>query len=84
MSPSPDARAATEAMRELGRRTTAAGALAVAFVSLLQHTPLWLACARGVATLLVLGYGTRFGTWALGRALDFDRAARVSKEEAKP
>jgi hypothetical protein len=77
-------RAAPEAVREFLRRLSAAGALAVALVSLLQHTPVWIACARGVATLVLLGFGTRFGVWALARALDFDHAARVSKEEAKP
>ena len=85
MSARPDQRrATTEAARELLRRLSAAGALVVALVSLLQHAPLWIACARGVATLVLLGYGTRLGVWALARALDFDHAARVSKEEAKP
>jgi len=81
----PDTRRATsEAARELLRRLAAAGALVVALVSLLQHAPVWIACARGVATLVALGVGTRLGVWALERALDFDHAARVSKEEAKP
>lgn len=82
MSARPDPRATAEAARELLRRLSAAGALVVALVSLLQHAPVWIACARGVATLVLLGFGTRLGVWALARALDFDRAAGMSKEEA--
>jgi hypothetical protein len=84
MSSSPAPHAVAEAARDVLRRLSAAGALVVALVSLLQHAPVWIACARGVATLVVLGFGTRFGVWALERALDFDRAAERSKEEAKP
>lgn len=84
MSAEPDPRAVSEAARELLRRLSAAAALVVALVSLLQHAPVWVACARGVATLVLLGFGTRLGVAALERALDCDRAARLSKEEAKP
>jgi len=85
MSAGPDpSRAAPEAARELLRRLSAAAALVVALVSLLQHAPVWIACARGVATLVLLGFGTRLGVGALERALACDRTARLSKEEAKP
>ena len=77
-------RSAPEAARELLRRFSAAAALVVALVSLVQHAPVWEACARGVATLVLLGLGTRLGVGALERALAFDRAARRSKQEAKP
>jgi len=77
-------RGAPEAARELLRRLSAATALVVALISLLQHVPVWVACARGVATLVLLGIGTRLGVAALERALDCDRAAQLSKEKAKP
>lgn len=84
MSTAPDpSRAAPQAARELLRRLSAAAALVVALVSLVQHAPVWVACARGVATLVLLGFGTRLGVGALERALDCDRAARRSKEEVK-
>jgi hypothetical protein len=68
------------AARELGRRLSVAGALVVAVVSLLQHAPVWLACLRGALTLVLLAFGTRLGTAALVRAVDFDRAHAKSKE----
>lgn len=69
--------------RQLGRRMAGAGALLVAFVSLLQHAPVWLACLRGAGTLLVLAVGSRLGTAALGRAIDCDRALAKARQEKK-
>ena len=63
---SPAAREAGAAARELGRRMSAAAALFVALVSLLQHAPLWLASVHGLATLLVLGFGPRLLAWTSG------------------
>jgi hypothetical protein len=76
--------AARQAARELGRRIAAAGALAVALISLLQHAPVWLACLRGAGTLAVLALGTRLGTAALARAIDSDLALARPKKEARP
>lgn len=77
---SPQAQEARAAARELGRRLSAAAALVVAVVSLLQHAPVWLACLRGTVTLFVLGFGTRLGAAALARAVAFDRARAKPKE----
>jgi hypothetical protein len=82
MSDSPSR--ANELARELCGRLTVAGALIVALVSLLQHSPLWLACLRGVGTLVVLGLGTRLGVAALDRAIHSDRSREQSKREQKP
>ena len=41
---------ACEAARAIGGRLAAAGGALVALVSLLQHAPLTIACARGAAT----------------------------------
>ncbi len=71
------------AAREFGGRLSAAAALAVALVSLLQHAPLWLASLRGLAALLVLGLGTRLGAAVLARAVDFDRQLERPKQEPK-
>jgi hypothetical protein len=59
----------------------AAGALVVALVSLAAHAPVWLACARGAGTLVVLAFGARLGAAALARALDSDRNAIQPKKE---
>jgi hypothetical protein len=72
-----------EGLRNLGRRLAAAGALAVALISLLQHAPLWLASLRGLATLSVLALGTRLGAGALARAIAYDRARVQPKEEVR-
>ena len=76
--------AACRALRDLGRRLAAAGALLVALLSLLEHAPLWLACLRGAALLLALSFVTRLGTAALGKAIDCDRALAVKKAQARP
>ena len=81
---SPEAARSRELARELGGRLSVAGALLVALVALLTHAPLWVACVRGAATLLVLRFGTRLGTAALARAIDFDRAHVEPKEGARP
>ena len=83
MSPS-RSRAASEAVRALGLRLAAAGALVVALVSLLQHAPLWRACLHGGVTLVILTFGTRLGTVALARAIDCDQAQAASKKGAGP
>jgi hypothetical protein len=81
----PSPREARAAVRALGRRLAAAGALLVALLSLCGHAPVWLACLRGAATLFVLALGARLGAAALGKALEFDRArARATaREEAR-
>ena len=83
MSPTESARA-RDLARELGGRLSAAGALFVALVALLQHAPLWLACLRGAATLLLLGFGTRLGAAALAHAIESDRAQARSKQGTRP
>lgn len=80
---SPAAQETRRAAREFGGRVSAAAALGVALVSLLQHAPLWLASLRGLATLLVLGFGTRLGAAVLARAVDFDRERARPKQEPK-
>jgi len=77
---SPAARETHEAAREFGARLSVAGALGVALVSLLQHATLGLASAYGLATLVLLGFGTRLGAAVLARAVDLDRELARSKE----
>jgi hypothetical protein len=79
-----ESRRSGELARELGSRVAAAGALVVAIAALLAHAPLWIACARGIATLLLLGFGTRLGAAALAHAVEFDRATARTKEKARP
>jgi len=71
---------ACEAARAIGGRLAAAGGALVALVSLLQHAPVTIACARGAATLVALALGTRFSVAALERSLRFDRKASAKKE----
>ena len=75
------ARELRHAAEELGRRIAAVGALLVALVSMLQHCPVWLACLRGGATLIVLNIGTRLGGSALQKALVFDRELADAERE---
>jgi hypothetical protein len=77
------ARATRQAAEEVGRRIAVAGALVVALVSMLQHCPVWLACLRGGATLVVLGLGTRLGGAALEKALEFDRERADADKEGQ-
>lgn len=70
------------AARELARRLAAAGALVVALASLLAHAPLWLACARACATLVVLLLAARLGTAALALACECDAA--LGEKQVKP
>lgn len=84
MSGSSRAREARRAASDLGRRFAASGALLVALVSLLQHAPVWLACLRGGATLIVLTVGVRLGAAALARAIDSDLERVRPKEEPRP
>ena len=73
-----------EALRELGRRCAAAGALLVALVSLLAHAPLEIACARAIVTLVVLLVAQRLGTFALGIACECDQALERSRKDVSP
>jgi len=75
------ARQVREVVRELGGRLAVAGALVVALVALVQHAPLWLACARGAGTLFLLTLGSRLGAAALERAIDSDESLLRSKKE---
>jgi hypothetical protein len=81
MSSAP-ARAAAQAVRELGGRLAAAAALLVALVSLLQHAPLWLACLRGSAALVGLALVARLGSAALERAIESDHARAQAEKQA--
>ncbi|TAJ21874.1 MAG: hypothetical protein EPO68_04065, partial [Planctomycetota bacterium] len=58
------------------RRVAVAAAAGSALVSLLQHVPVWVACARGGASLacvLVIG---KLGLYALERAAQDEQAAQ--------
>jgi hypothetical protein len=81
MSRSPANEVCTAA-RALGRRLAAAGALVVALAALLAHAPVWLACVRAAATLLVLLAASGIGTAALGWACACDAELEGSKEGA--
>ncbi len=72
-----------ETARSLGLRLAAAGASAVALLSLLRHAPLWLASALGLATLIALGLCARLGVHALGRALACEAAAREESRSSE-
>lgn len=39
---------------DFGRRTAVVAGMGVALISLIQHCPLWVACMRAAATLVVL------------------------------
>ena len=69
-----------QAARAIGGRLAVAGGALVALVSLLQHAPVTLACARGAGTLVALVLGTRLAVAALERSLRFDRRASAKKE----
>jgi len=80
----PIASEACEAVGELGRRFAAAGALAVALVSLLAHAPLSLACGRGCVTLVVLLAAQQLGTFALRLACECDQALEQTRKDVSP
>lgn len=69
-------------LRSASRRVAAGVACAIALIALLRHVPLWVACARGGASLIVLVALSEGGLWALARA---ERAeARPSAPEPVP
>ena len=73
-----------DAARALGLRLAAAGGCSVALLALWHHVPVWLASLQGAAALLALALVARLGAFALGRALELDRRARATREEARP
>ena len=62
------------------RLAVAAGAI-VALVSMLEHTPAWVASLRGALTFFVVRTVARWGLTALEQALSADHASRDGDTE---
>jgi hypothetical protein len=83
------------AWTDFGRRTAVLAGMGVALISLVQHCPLWVASARGAATIVVLALivqlVTRLLVWSNAGDRDESLAklaasgdrARAEKKERK-
>jgi hypothetical protein len=74
---------------EWERRLAVVAGTLVAFVALLEHCPVWVACARGAAALavvLLLGHGiARALAWSVaGDRQEAAARARSSADAARP
>ncbi|MBM3975652.1 MAG: hypothetical protein FJ299_01525 [Planctomycetes bacterium] len=75
-------------LEPLVRRVAVAAAAGTALLSLLQHVPVWIACARGMGSLVGVILVGRLGLFALERAAEAERAVsaptRVSVTRGRP
>lgn len=63
-------------LEPLLRRIAVAAAAGTALVSLFQHVPVWLACARGAGSLVCVLLVGRLGLFALERAALAEQTAQ--------
>jgi hypothetical protein len=75
-------------LEPLVRRVAVAAAAGTALLSLLQHVPVWIACARGMGALAGVLIVGRLGLFALERAAEAEQAVgaprRVSVTRGRP
>ena len=64
---------------DFGRRTAVVAGMGVALISLVQHCPLWVACARGAATLVTLALLIHLITRLLVWSCAGDREENLAK-----
>jgi len=64
------------------RLAVAAGTLA-AIISLMQHTPVWVASLRGAIAFFIVRTVARWGLTALGVALQADREREAESEQGE-
>ena len=71
------------ALPALGRCAAVFGGALIALLSLLQHTPVWVASLRGGLTWFVLAWVSRLGMDALAKVFEADAAQAQAKEESE-
>ncbi len=67
---------------DFGRRAAVVAGMGVAMISLVQHCPLWVACVRGAATLVVLALIVEVFTRLLVWSSAGDREENLAKVAA--
>ena len=70
------------AWQTVASRIAVASGASVALISMMQHTPAWVASLRGAAAFFIVRIVARWGLTALEQALSADHAQANETEES--